>query len=60
MRQQFTESPSAHLESLFPRSSQPVSKEVRYAAAPVLNPQQLALTFVHKVQSKTAGNARTS
>src|SRR5262249_28016132 len=33
LRAQFTESPSAHFESLFPRGTRPASKEIRYAAA---------------------------
>ncbi len=53
LRAQFTDSPSTHWESIFPRSSQPASKEIRYAAAPVLNPQQLVLTFVQQPKGKT-------
>lgn len=53
MRAQFTESPRAHIGTVFARTSPPASKEIRFAEAPVLNPQQLTLSFVHKVQSKT-------
>jgi alpha-2-macroglobulin len=61
LRAQFTESPSAQVESLFPRAaSQPVntgkgtpgSKGTQYAETPVLNSQQLVLTFVHPVTSR--------
>lgn len=61
VRAQFTESPSSHFESLLPRESQPVNatsknttKETRYAEAPLLNPQQLTLSFVRRV----SGNSR--
>src|SRR4026207_1334934 len=53
LRGQFTESPSAHLETLLPRETRPISRETRYAEAPVLNPQQLVLTFVEPVRSAT-------
>ncbi len=55
LRAQFTESPSAHFESLFPRQAKPAAanKETHYAEAPVLNSQQLVLSFVHPVRSHT-------
>lgn len=52
LRGQFTEAPSAHFESL--RSTTPVAiKGTQYAEAPVLNSQQLVLTFVQPVHSAT-------
>src|ERR1041385_1334277 len=59
LRAQFTESPSAHFESLFPRESRPASKEIHYASAPVLNSQQLALSFMHPVRSRTRWERQT-
>jgi hypothetical protein len=53
LRGQFTESPRAHLETLLPRETRPISRETRYAETPVLNPQQLVLTFVEPVRSAT-------
>ncbi|MBZ5607180.1 MAG: alpha-2-macroglobulin [Acidobacteriia bacterium] len=55
LRAQFNEPPSAHFESLFPRQSKPgpASKETQYAEAPVLNSQQLVLSFVQPVRSRT-------
>ncbi|MGA2194398.1 MAG: MG2 domain-containing protein [Bryobacteraceae bacterium] len=54
LRAQFTESPSAHFEKLFPSKStaQPGGRETHYAEAPVLNAQQLVLSFVQPVQSR--------
>jgi alpha-2-macroglobulin len=54
LRAQFTESPSAHMETLFPRAATPVNvgKGTQYAEAPVLNSQQLVLTFLHPVTSR--------
>lgn len=51
LRAQFSESPSSHFESLLPRRSATVSKGTHYAAAPVLNSQQLVLSFVQPVRS---------
>src|SRR5438552_16683995 len=51
LRGQFTESPSAHFKSIFPRESKPVSRETHFAEAPVLNSQQLVLSFVQPVRS---------
>ena len=53
LRGQFTEPPSAHFESLLPRESNPVAKETHYAEAPVLNSQQLVLSFQQPVKSHT-------
>ena len=53
LRGQFTEPPSAHFESLLPRESKPVAKETHYAEAPVLNSQQLVLSFQQPVKSHT-------
>jgi uncharacterized protein YfaS (alpha-2-macroglobulin family) len=53
LRSQFTEPPSAHFESWLPKASQPGSKETRYAEAPLLNSQQLVLSFQQPVLSHT-------
>ncbi|MEO5923506.1 MAG: MG2 domain-containing protein [Bryobacteraceae bacterium] len=52
MRAQFTEPPSAHLPVAFANNTagRPQTKEIRYAEAPVLNSQQLVLTFQQPVQ----------
>ncbi len=51
MRAQFTEPPSAHLPAVFAKTgARPQTKEIRYAEAPVLNPQQLVLTFQQPVE----------
>src|SRR5258708_6152415 len=56
LRAQFTESPSAHFDQLFTSESQPAraGKETRYAEAPLLNSQQLVMSFAHKAR----GNSR--
>ena len=56
LRNQFTESPSAHWESAFAGGGKPAAPEpnatgTRYAEAPVLNAQQLVLTFQHRPKS---------
>src|SRR5437879_111571 len=55
LRGQFTEPPSAHFKSILPRGSpresKPVSRETHFAEAPVLNSQQLVLSFVQPVHS---------
>jgi uncharacterized protein YfaS (alpha-2-macroglobulin family) len=55
LRGQFTESPSAHVESAFggskPAANAPAAGGTQYAEAPVLNAQQLVLTFRHAPQS---------
>ncbi|PYT29807.1 MAG: alpha-2-macroglobulin, partial [Acidobacteria bacterium] len=51
LRGQFTEPPSAHFKSILPRESKPVSRETHFAEAPVLNSQQLVLSFVQPVHS---------
>jgi len=53
LRGQFTESPSAHFETLLPHPSAPAGKETHYAEAPVLNSQQLVLSFRQAVKSHT-------
>ncbi len=52
LRGQFSESPSAHFESLFPREAKPVSRQTGFAEVPVLNSQQLVLSFVQPVRSR--------
>ena len=55
LRSQFTESPSAHLEGLFrrepPPQATPATKGTHYAEAPLLNSQQLVLSFQQPVRS---------
>ena len=64
LRAQFTESPSAHLESVLPRRygalNQPVAlnnadaaNARRYAENPLLNPQQLVLAFTRPVGARS-------
>jgi uncharacterized protein YfaS (alpha-2-macroglobulin family) len=55
LRDQFTESPRVHMESLFPPAEPQTktTKETRYAEAPLLNSQQLVFSFENSVQSKT-------
>jgi uncharacterized protein YfaS (alpha-2-macroglobulin family) len=55
LRAQFSESPSAHLNAIVSRESSVGSsdKGTRYAEAPILNSQQLVLTFTQPVLSKT-------
>ena len=58
LRGQFTEAPSAHFTSL--RSTQPAAtKGTQYAEAPVLNPEQLVLTFVQPVHSNSRWDTQT-
>src|SRR5450756_823768 len=55
LRDQFTESPSARLENAFAGGSKPAAPApaggTQYAEAPVLNSQQLVLTFHHAPKS---------
>ena len=54
LRAQFTESPSEHLEAVLPHEARPAvatSTGTRYAEAPLLNSQQLVLTFNHTVKA---------
>jgi alpha-2-macroglobulin len=60
VRGQFTEAPSAHIASL--RSTPPPSiatKGTQYAEAPLLNAEQLVLTFIQPVQSKSRWESQT-
>ncbi|SPE39149.1 Alpha-2-macroglobulin domain protein [Candidatus Sulfopaludibacter sp. SbA3] len=61
IRAQFTESPSAHFEKLLPSKStpQPGSRDTHFAEAPVLNAQQLVLSFVQPVQSHSRWERET-
>ena len=52
MRAQFTESPVAHFRNLLHRNHQ-AAGQAHYPESPVLNPQQLVLSFTHPVQSQT-------
>lgn len=57
LRAQFTEPPSAHFASLLPSKAQPTdlktTKETLYPDSPLLNPQQLVLTFTRRVSGKS-------
>jgi uncharacterized protein YfaS (alpha-2-macroglobulin family) len=61
LRAQFTESPSAHFESMFPRRSAPAAgaKGTHYAEAPLLNSQQLVLQFVQPVHTSSRWDRET-
>ena len=51
LRAQFSESPSAHFDKVLAHEPAPAQKGTQYAQAPVLNPQQLVLTFHHPVRA---------
>lgn len=62
LRAQFSDAPGKHLESFFPKETKPASDTpkvpvgtvaTQYAEAPVLNPQQLVMTFTHEAHGKT-------
>ena len=60
LRLQFTESPSAHFESAAAKASTPGSaKGTHYAEAPLLNPQQLVLSFHEPVRSQSRWDRQT-
>jgi alpha-2-macroglobulin len=51
VRAQFTESPTAHFHDLI-KGKNAAASEAHYPESPVLNPQQLVLSFSHKVQDQ--------
>ncbi|MGD0363248.1 MAG: MG2 domain-containing protein [Bryobacteraceae bacterium] len=53
LRAQFNEPPSSHFESFLPKESRPSGKGTHYAEAPVLNSQQLVLSFQQPVLSQS-------
>jgi uncharacterized protein YfaS (alpha-2-macroglobulin family) len=63
LRAQFTESPSAHMESVLPHAApKPVPagpKGTHFAEAPLLNPDQLVLAFVQPVAAHTRWERET-
>ncbi len=61
LRSQFTESPSAHLKRLFPGKPPVVSQNraTYFADAPVLNQDQLLLSFIQPLNSKTSWSSST-
>ena len=61
LRSQFTESPSAHLRRFFPRkpSAAPQNRATYFANAPVLNQNQLLLSFIQPLSSRAAWNSST-
>ncbi len=53
LRAQFTSPPSAHFKSLFPPEKEPVTTSATlFAEVPLLNPDQLVLSFTRPVTSK--------
>ncbi|MEI9971637.1 MAG: MG2 domain-containing protein [Ignavibacteriota bacterium] len=50
VRQQFTESPTAHFHDML-KGKRNAASQAHYPTSPVLNPQQLVLSFTHTVQS---------
>ena len=59
LRHQFTEPPSAHFETLFAHRAAPGERGARFAEAPLLNPQQLVLTFVQPLRSSSRWDSET-
>ena len=60
LRAQFTESPSAHLGRMQPAEPPKAgSRETHYAEAPVLNQQQLVLSFVQPVRAHSRWERET-
>src|SRR4051794_35910951 len=60
LRRQFTESPTAHLESVLPKKAQQeLGGKTQYAEAPVLNPSQLVTSFVQPVHSANRWDSET-
>jgi hypothetical protein len=57
LRAQFTESPSAHFRSSKPVPASPQTHAQYFAQAPVLNQEQLVLSFLQPVNSKTRWNS---
>src|ERR1017187_4482203 len=53
LRAQFTEPPSQHFESWLSKESKPSGKGAHYAEAPLLNSQQLVLSFQQPVLSQS-------
>ena len=53
LRAQFTEPPSQHFENWLPKETRPAGKEAHYAEAPLLNSQQLVLSFQQPVRSQS-------
>lgn len=61
LRSQFTESPRAHLSEIFPSkpAQAPPNRATYFASAPVLNQDQLLLSFVQPLNGKTAWSSST-
>jgi uncharacterized protein YfaS (alpha-2-macroglobulin family) len=59
LRAQFTEPPSAHFGGSAPTPTKAGTKETRFAEAPVLNSQQLVLSFVQPVRSHARWESET-
>ena len=58
VRSQFTESPAAHFTNLLHGSSA-AAGQAHYPESPVLNPQQLVLSFAHPVQNHVRWRSET-
>jgi hypothetical protein len=62
LRGQFSESPRAHFEKVFPAHAPPASlpsKATYYAEAPLLNPEQLVLSFIQPLNGGINWNSTT-
>jgi hypothetical protein len=61
LRSQFSESPSAHLRRLFPSkpAAAPQNRATYFANAPVLNQDQLLLSFIQPLSGRAAWNSST-
>ncbi|HVV44422.1 MAG TPA: MG2 domain-containing protein, partial [Bryobacteraceae bacterium] len=64
LRAQYTEPPHTHFENLFPKKATPVTKNVpgaasQYADAPLLNPDQMVMSFVHPVHGHERWQSET-
>lgn len=60
LRDQFTESPSARFSKVLPsRSARVVGKGTQFAQAPVLNQQQLVMTFTEPVKGTSRWSSST-
>ncbi len=60
LRGQFTESPRAYFAKLFPRKASPIRNSATYfAEAPVLNQDQLVMSFIQRVSSPNNWGSET-
>src|SRR3954451_7952562 len=59
LRAQFSESPSAHLVSAKPGPAAPGAKGTKYSEIPVLNSEQLVLSFIQPVKAHSRWDQET-